>query len=224
MFAHAGGAVVARVTPEGGFDALASSYRWLEWLAFGGVLMRARIAHFSHLATCRKILVLGDGDGRALAELLAQAPAAHIDSVDISPRMIALASARLSPDDRARVTFTVGDARTVALSGPYDGVVTAFVLDCFTPADTAALIRRVAATLTPDARWIYTDFAAPAFGLARLHARVVVGGLYAFFRWRTGIEARKLPPVEPELGALGFRSIATRTWRAGLVRSAVFQP
>lgn len=215
---------MARITPEGGFDALASSYRWLEMLAFGRVLMRARTAHVSHLASCRRILVLGDGDGRGLVELLRQAPAAHIDSIDISPRMVALTKARLSQADLARVTFTVADARTVPLNGPYDGVVTAFVLDCFTPDDTAALIRRVAATLTPDARWIYTDFAVPASGLARLHARVVVGGLYAFFRWRTGIEARELPPVEAELAAVGLRVVATHTWQAGLVRSAVFQP
>lgn len=215
---------MARVAPASGFDALASSYRWLETLAFGGALMRARIAHFSHLATCQKILVVGDGDGRALIELLQQAPAAHIDSIDISPRMIAQAKARLPQADLARVTFTVADARTVPLNGPYDGVVTAFVLDCFTPEDTAALIRRVAARLTPDARWIYTDFAVPASGLTRLHARVVVGGLYAFFRWRTGIEARELPPVEAELAAVGLRVVATRTWRAGLVRSALFQP
>lgn len=207
------------MTTATGFDALASSYRWLERLAFGGALMRARVAYLDDLRACRRILVLGDGDGRALPHLLAAAPSAHIDSVDISARMLALAAARLSDRDRARVTFITGDARAVALDGPYDGVVTAFVLDCFTPDDAARVVARVAASLTPAAVWIHTDFTVPATGLARLYAQVVVAVLYAFFRWRTGIEAQALPPVAKAFAAAGLVITATRSWRAGLITS-----
>lgn len=207
------------MTTADGFDALASSYRWLERLAFGGALMRARLAHLDNLRDCRRILVLGDGDGRALPHLLAAAPSAHIDSVDISTRMLALAAARLSDRDHNRVTFITGDARTVALDGPYDGVVTAFVLDCFTPDDAARVVARVAGSLAPGAVWIHTDFTVPAAGLARLHAQAVVAVLYVFFRWRTGIDARVLPPVAPAFDAAGLAITATRSWRAGLITS-----
>ena len=61
------------------------------------------------------------------------------------------------------------------------------------------------------------------WGWRRLHARLVVGLLYAFFRWTTGIEARSLPPAEATLVAQGFSPAGLREYRGGLIRSVWFR-
>jgi ubiquinone/menaquinone biosynthesis C-methylase UbiE len=196
----------------------------MERLTFGGALQRARTAHVDALATCREVLLLGDGDGRFLARALAAAPHARFHSIDASAAMLVLARERVAPHDRARVTFQHADVLDVALpAAHYDAVVTLFFLDCFTPEETARVVARVADAATLDAIWLFADFATPDRGVARPLARVLVSGLYAFFRWRTGITARHLPDSEREIIAHGFAATATQASAFGLLRSVCFR-
>jgi SAM-dependent methyltransferase len=223
---------VAALTPRRrGFDRLAGLYRWLEWLAFGRTLERARFSFLEELRDCRSILLLGEGDGRCLARLVRIAPQAQIHCVDASGAMLARAAARLAGASRdigaagPRVTFEHGDILTTPLaSNRYDGVATFFFLDCFTPSQVDAIVADVRRSLTPDARWLFADFALPAGGFARWRARVCLAGMYAFFRWQTGLAATQLPPSEDALRRHGWHPIAEHTFRGGFVRSAVYQP
>ncbi|MEO8196030.1 MAG: class I SAM-dependent methyltransferase [Thermoanaerobaculia bacterium] len=196
----------------------------MERLAFGGALERARFAHVDALRTCRSILLLGDGDGRFLERLLAAAPGARVHSVDASAAMLALAAARVAPADRVRVKFENADARTIALPlAAYDAVATLFFLDCFTPEETRALVTRVAGSIRPGGQWLFADFAVPEGGWRRCYSRVVVGGLYAFFRWRARISARRLPDSERTIAGAGFRAEVSSTLAQGLLRSVLFR-
>jgi hypothetical protein len=47
-----------------GFGRLAWVYEGLERLIYGGLLQRARLAFIDSLAPCKRILILGEGDGR----------------------------------------------------------------------------------------------------------------------------------------------------------------
>jgi len=206
-----------------GFDRLAGSYRALEWLAFGNDLERARFAWLPALAERNSILVLGEGDGRCLARLLALAPQARVHCVDSSPGMLARARARLSEADARRVEWECADARAVALApGRYDAVVTLFFLDCFSAADVGRLVARVGAALQPGACWLFTDFVLPESGWRRCRARAWLGLLYGFFRWQTRLGARELPPSEAILAAAGWRPDQRRDFQAGLLRAAIF--
>lgn len=205
------------------FDRLAGIYRALEYLAFGRDLERARFCFLEKLRACRHILVLGEGDGRCLARLIRAAPAARIDCLDLSPAMLAQAAARLPPEARERVTFRCADLLAAELPpARYDAVVTLFFLDCFTPEQTADIVRRIAASLQPGASWLWADFTLPPHGLARLRARAWLALLYTFFRWQTGLPARMLPPAEELIAAAGFACRDRREFQRGLVRSAFF--
>jgi len=208
-----------------GFDRVARSYRALEYLAFGGTLQRARIAHLAAIRHCTDVLILGDGDGRFLSALLAEAPAARVHCIDASAAMQAIAAARLSDADRARVTFECADARTVELSTrAFDAIVTMFFLDCFVDEDVRLLVAQLTPRLRPKGVWLFADFNIPPRGLARVHARLVVAVLYAFFRWQTCIAARVLPSSEAHLRAAGLTCTAEHEFRARLVRSTVYDP
>lgn len=207
----------------GGFDRVAGVYRFLEYAAFGRALQKARVAFVERLAGCQDILILGEGDGRFLRTLVQIAPAARIHCVDASARMLRLAAEQLSAVDRARITFDQTDACDLDLgTSTYDAVVTLFFLDCFSTDQVDALVSRVSRHMRPGALWLFADFAIPPKGLARWYARVVVGGLYRFFRWQTGLAARELPASERSLKRAGLWCIDEKESRGGLVRSTVY--
>jgi len=207
-----------------GFDQLAPVYRCLEWLAFGSDLEAARLCHLDHLRGRRRVLVLGEGDGRFLVQLVRRFPDANVDCVDASPAMLTIARGRLTPAERGRVTFRKEDALLADFGwGAYDAVVTLFFLDCFTAEEVAGLIDRVRIALREDACWLFTDFTIPPRGWRRWRAEIWLRGLYLFFRWRTGMTALELPPMERLLREAGFELLAEASFQAGLVRSTVLE-
>ena len=205
------------------FDRLARYYCALEYLAFGRDLECARLSLLPHLKECRRILVLGEGDGRCLEKLIAIAPDAQIDCLDISKAMLARAEARLRSTPH-HVTFQQADILTTELPVQhYDAVITCFFLDCFTPKQVSGIITKISQSLLPNALWLWADFALPDHGLARIRAKIWLTTLYAFFRWTTNLEARSLPPSEQFVTAASFRILHQYTHQWGLVRSAVFK-
>jgi SAM-dependent methyltransferase len=209
--------------PARNFDGLAKSYRLLEWLAFGRSLETARFSHLDALEGCQRVLILGEGDGRFLARLIRHYPELTAVCMDRSGTMLARAAGRLTELERQRVTFRHADALSEELGRrEFDAVVTLFFLDCFREEEAAGLIGRIGLALREESRWVWADFALPTHGWRRWRAHCWLCGLYAFFRWKTGITARRLPPVERLIQAGGFRQQSGKTWQAGLVRSAVF--
>lgn len=207
------------------FDRLASVYRTLEYLAFGHDLERARFAHLERLRECRSILVLGEGDGRCLEQLVSAAPHARIDCLDLSPAMLARAARRLAGQTATdRVTFRQADLLAADLRPThYDAVITFFFLDCFTATQAEFLMARIQTSLRPAALWLWADFDLPARGLARLRARAWLAVLYAYFRWQTGLAARELPPVLRYFSENNFEKITAISLQWGLVRSEVWK-
>lgn len=206
-----------------GFDRLAPAYRALEYLAFGRDLERARWSLLHRLSGCSSILVLGEGDGRCLERLVRVAPDARIDCVEASGAMIARAKRRLPPEASGRVRFHAQDALEFKPAGnAHDAAVTLFFLDCFTAAEAEAIVRTVAGALRPGARWLVADFAIPPHGIRRLRARLWVGMLYAFFRWETGISARRLPPYAAMIERAGFRRVETRRFQWGMLETVLY--
>jgi SAM-dependent methyltransferase len=213
------------VTPRPSFDRLAPAYQALERLAFGGLLHDCRTAHLRRLRGSRRALILGDGDGRFLADLLRTNPEVQADSLDLSPGMVALARRRVAaiPGAVGRVRFVVADARTDALpASGYDLVVTNFFLDCFRPAELAAVVRRVAAACAPEALWAAGDFRVPPSGAPRLAAQLLLAGLYGFFGLAARLPARRLTDPSPLLVAEGFRLLDEVSHLRGLLSARLW--
>lgn len=205
------------------FDRLARVYRALEFLAFGRDLERARFCLLPHLKPCRTILVLGEGDGRCLEQLLALNPSASIDCLDLSAAMLDRARRRLGAR-ASRVNFIHADVLATELPARhYDAVVTCFFLDCFDDGQAQTLVTHIAASLQPHALWLWADFVLPAHGPARWRAQVWLVLLFGFFRWQTGLKNNALPHSEKLIEAAGFDSIAMQTRQWGLLRSRVYR-
>lgn len=202
-------------------DRLAGWYRWFEYAAFGMALERRRFAFLDRLAGAQAVLVLGEGDGRALARLLSSAPMARFDVVDASAEMLALARRRTGNSERVR--FLCQDAR--AFDWPtehYDAIVTFFFLDCFGEEDARRLIQRMEQALAPSGIWLVSEFAIPETGWRRWHAEIWILIMYRFFRTTTGLDVGALPPINRLLIDSGMHRVGFEHERGGMIVSEVW--
>ena len=214
--------------PAANFDRLAHLYRWMEYASFGPWLWKCRCAFFADLLACRRALVLGDGDGRFTARLLAANPQIEVDAVDASAAMLRSLERRAAPHRvrlRAeRADVRMGDAQAWNTPhAPYDLVATHFFLDCLTTEEVRALAHRVRPAAAGGARWVVSEFAVPAGPFGRFVARPIVALLYAAFGLMTGLEVRTLSDHSAALRSSGFVLEKKRTWLGGLLVSEIWR-
>jgi len=197
-------------------DLIAPHYWWIEKLGMGGTLERRRRWFLPEIGQARRALVLGDGDGRFLRELLRHNPSVRADYVDLSRRMLELARLRAG---RERVSYQQCDGLAAEFPrSNYDLVATHFFFDCLGPSELEVLIGRVAEAAKPGARWIVSEFC-----VATIPARLLVSALYLFFRVTTGLKTRKLADHRPILQSHGFRLVSSRHSRGAFVVSELWE-
>jgi ubiquinone/menaquinone biosynthesis C-methylase UbiE len=209
------------------FDALAPWYRTLEWIAFGDALQRCRVACLGEIAAPHRALVVGEGNGRFLCELLRLHPEVEVDCIDASQRMLQLARKRVEdelPGHGERVRFLLRDVTSWAIpEHQYDLLVTQFFLDCFSETELVAVIRKLAQATTEEASWLLADFCVPREGMARLRVRGWLAAMYLFFRITTRIEASELIDPTPFMRAEGLALTRQRLFRKGMLKSEIWR-
>lgn len=205
------------------FDRVARPYRWLEYLSFGPWLARCRSTQLAHLTTARRALLLGDGDGRFLAHLLAINPTLTADVVDSSRSMLTLLESRIRKSgDHHRICLHHADALTWHPAGTYDLIVTHFFLDCFFPHQLEQLFDAVLPHVRPGAQWVISEFAIPPNPFASCLAHGIIAWLYRAFGWATGLRVRALPEYAASLRRRGFLPMHDRRYLAGLLCSQLW--
>jgi ubiquinone/menaquinone biosynthesis C-methylase UbiE len=210
---------------EPNFNPVARPYRWLEYLTLGRTLQSCRTHYLLQLLDCRRALVLGDGDGRFLAQLLTQNPRLRADAVDTSATMLQLLRQRCeaaTPNAAARLRTHNANALTFLLDDPYDLIVTHFFLDCFTQPELESLITRITPKLSPGALWLISDFRIPT-GAMRLPAKLLVRSLYFAFRLLTGLRTTHLPDYATPLTQVGLTRIAQHHSLAGILTTELWR-
>ena len=110
------------------------------------------LAEQGDFGRARAVVEFGCGTGRFAARLLRErlpGDATYL-GLDVSPRMVALATAALAPwADRARVLLTDGAVRLPVADASVDRVVSTYVLDLLSPADAAAFVAEARRVLRP---------------------------------------------------------------------------
>ena len=213
------------MTIPANFDRVARPYRWLEYISFGPCLERCREAQLAHLTGARRALLLGDGDGRFLANLLMANPTLTADVVDSSQSMLTILEHRIrsySPQARRRICMHHADALEWNLSGSYDLIVSHFFLDCFFPYQLEQLFDRVLPHALPGARWVISEFAIPRNPLAACFARWIIALLYRAFGLLAGLPVRALPEYASPLLSRGLVLSHDRRYLGGLLCSQVW--
>ena len=208
------------------FDGVAQWYRALETIAFGNALQRARIACLDEIGSPHRALIVGEGNGRFLCELVSRQPTLDVDCLDASARMLDLARHRIlakQPDRAGRIRFLHCDIDSWQSEHRYDLIVTHFVLDCFNEDQVGRIVARLAQAAAEDAAWLLADFRMPPAGFQRIHARAWLAVMYRFFRSIAGIEARDLVDPSPFLRAEGFALARQYLFRRGMLKSELWR-
>jgi len=208
------------------FDLLAPHYRWMEWLLAGQKLQRCRTAFVQAIPSPQRVLMLGEGNGRCLVELLRAYPEAHFVCVDASRRMLDRARARVRAYglNDERIEFVHADvSEWQAPPGNFDLVVTHFFLDCFRSDQLAHVIPRISTAAAPGARWLLADFREPASGVAKWRARGILRAMYFFFQRATRLPASRLTPPDAFLQENGFVLRKRSVFEWGLLHSDLWQ-
>lgn len=203
------------------FDRIAPHYRWLETVAFGNQLQQARVAFVREIGGPCRVLIVGEGNGRFLAELLRVHPGLQVDCIEASARMIGLARQRVNA---AQVRFIHAKVQDAVLEAEtYDLIVTHFFLDCFDQNTLLMLIEKLALAATPAARWLVADFCEPTRGWRRWRARALITLMYFFFQATAGIEARRLVNYRPLLRRQGFNCADEILMPSEMIRSELWE-
>lgn len=211
---------------EPDFDRVAHIYRWAEYASLGPLLQRARTHFLPELRDCRRAMVLGDGDGRFLARLMARNPAMQAVAVDTSATMLKLLrrnSAHATKDADGRLTSLQASALQTRPAPQTDLIVTHFFLDCLTQPEVDSLTASYAAMLKPGTLWVVSDFALPRVAWLRPFAGVYIRALYLAFRLLTGLRVTQLPDAQESLRGAGFALIARKEFIGGLIYTELWR-
>lgn len=207
------------------FDWIARPYRWLEYVTLGPMLQRCRTYFLPQIAGCEKALVLGDGDGRFLAKLMAQNLTLQADAVDTSGTMLELLTLRVdrtTPGASMRLRTHHGNALEFVQGEGYDLVVTHFLLDCLVQEDVEKLVASVRTRMQPGAVWLISDFRTPE-GFLEWPSRVLIRSLYLAFRMATGLRTSRLPDYATSLVLAGFVPVEEHLLLGGLLTTAIWK-
>jgi len=208
------------------FDRLAPWYHGMECLLAGGLMQQSRTLFLPNTKNCRNALLVGEGTGRFLVELLRSNSHLKITCVEKSEIMIRQIRQRLARErlDSSRLEFKQMDVLDwTSTTGKFDLVVTHFFLDCFRAGQLERLVPLLAGSTAPEAIWLLADFQVPGHGLRRIRAQMIIAALYLFFRFSTSLSANQLTPPDNFLRAAGFTLLGRRLKSLGLVHSDIWQ-
>jgi SAM-dependent methyltransferase len=178
-------------------------------LLAGSRLHTSRTRYLPAISNAKRILLLGEGHGRFLCEVVETCADAEIVCLDSSRKMLSEARKVLGVNvENHSVTFLETDAlRHEFPHEYYDAVATHFFLDCFRGDQLAKLVPRIAGALVPGGAWLLADFCLPAHGPRRWRAALNLKVMYHFFRAVTALPASCLTQPDPYLADNGLALI-----------------
>jgi ubiquinone/menaquinone biosynthesis C-methylase UbiE len=198
------------------FDLIANFYPLLEEMVFGSALSRSRRIFARRVTEGNNILLIGEGNGRYLFEMLKQNSSASFTVVDSSARMLAATARRISTVDRCPsielIHADILEWRPPA--GNYDRVVTHFLLDLFTPYRICRIVEKISRLATENTLWINVDFTSEN---QCLHQKLLMWAQYRFFRLFAGIEASRLFDPLPYIREAGWKIMEVKSLNSGWI-------
>lgn len=199
------------------FDRIAPVYDWLSGLVFGDALDQSQLTFLGPICNGSDVLMIGGGTGKALETLLSRTEGCKVWYVEASSEMIARTRQRIGARS-SNVIFIHGNEDSIPAHAQFDVVITGFFLDLFPEEKVAVLARKIGHHLREDGSWLITDFV----GRRKWWHRLLLWGMYKFFTLTCGIEGRRLPGWEYEVGRNGFTEKHARLYFGHFIKSSVW--
>lgn len=200
------------------FNLIAPVYDALAYAVFGRKQIDAKLAFLNLIPAGSHVLIVGGGTGNILNELLSTHETIHVDFLEPSRRMIAVAKKNLDRRFESRVAFVEGSHSDLATDARYDVVTSFFLLDMFRQHDALVVAQRLRAALKPDGLWLYADFRNTDKALHRF----LLWSMYRFFKVTVNISANRLPDADAIFRTLGLCLREEKLSMNGFIASRVY--
>lgn len=211
------------------FSNTASYFHLLENVFIGKALQQTRVAQLDSYEIdpdTAEMLVVGEGNGRFLENLVRMYPGLRVTIVDESAEMLARAKSRLLRAELPvhSLDFRTEDIREVVLAEHrYTHILTNSFFSNFPEAVVSSIAGKLSAAAKEDAEWWHGDFVMPKRGLSRWRAKAWLAMLYAFFGATAAVPVRTLPEVDRYIEKQGFVRGEDHVFCGSLRRSSRYQ-
>jgi len=202
----------------GGFDTIAPVYDALATMVFGRAIRNAELHYLREVRDGGKVLILGGGTGRLLADLLTVNPNCEIWYVEASEAMIKIARSNINKLPKGEVHFIHGTQAEVPSYVQFDTVIANFYFDLFSAASLDRSLKQIHTSILPDGKLLVSDF----IDDKSWWQSVLLSSMYLFFRWICKIEATTLPDWQRQLPDHNFTLEASTGLYGNFIRSAVY--
>lgn len=212
------------------YDRLASVYDLLSYAGFLGKIQQAQRCYLSEIPPDAHVLFIGGGTGWLLSSLFNTTRIQHITYVEASEKMILKAEQMVIRFQRKypktplpQITFTCGTEQQISPSGKYDVAITNFLLDMYSGQELIALIERISQHLSPQAKWLFSDFQLSQQPHQRIWQRPLIGLMYYFFNLTAGIAIQPLPEFSAAFSQVGWQVTRRSTFFGNFIVSEIYQ-
>ncbi|WP_291093877.1 MULTISPECIES: class I SAM-dependent methyltransferase [unclassified Empedobacter] len=198
------------------YNFIAPYYHSLSQLIF---LNRQHQAHFvilKHLKENDKILWVGGGAGKFIAEIEKLNLKLEIDYVDFSSRMIDLAQKEKTSN--LNINFIGADIFDFETDKKYDVVMTTFLFDHFNQPKAEELFNQLNSYLKVGGLWFYVDFVQNQKGWQKSVTNVML----SFFRIVIGLDISQLPKMQQSFMSY-FEIVENKLFFKKYIESIVYQ-
>ncbi|MGL5234402.1 MAG: class I SAM-dependent methyltransferase [Empedobacter falsenii] len=198
------------------YNFIAPYYHSLSQLIF---LNRQHQAHFvilKHLKENDKILWVGGGAGKFIAEIEKLNLKLDIDYVDFSSKMIDLA--KKGKTSNLNINFIVADIFDFETDKKYDVVMTTFLFDHFNQSKAEELFSQLNSYLKVGGLWFYVDFVQNQKGWQKSVTNVML----SFFRIVIGLDISQLPQMKQSFMS-DFKIVEQKFFFKKYIESIVYQ-
>ncbi|MGV0922058.1 class I SAM-dependent methyltransferase [Empedobacter falsenii] len=198
------------------YNFIAPYYHSLSQLIF---LNRQHQAHFvilKHLKENDKILWVGGGAGKFIAEIEKLNLKLDIDYVDFSSKMIDLA--KKGKTSNLNMNFIVADIFDFETDKKYDVVMTTFLFDHFKQPKAEELFNQLNSYLKIGGLWFYVDFVQNQKGWQKSVTNVML----SFFRIVIGLDISQLPKMQQSFMSY-FEIVENKLFFKKYIESIVYQ-
>jgi ubiquinone/menaquinone biosynthesis C-methylase UbiE len=184
------------------YDRTAWFYDALSRLVYGDTLIKAQIHLLHHIPANAHVLIIGGGTGQIVESIAQIHPTGlNITYVEISAKMIALAGKRNTGANS--IVFIAQPIENINSADKFDVIITAFLFDNYTDEVLKGTFPHISGMLKPGGLWLNTDFQLTG----RWWQRVLLKGMYSFFKLFSKIEASEVPDVKAYFEGLGYQLV-----------------
>jgi spermidine synthase len=204
------------------FNLLAPIYDFGEKLFFGNLLVLSRNRFLNYSINCSSVLILGEGRGQFLNQLLSINQICKVTIVESSSKMIEKQKNLIPKKHLNRVMFKCLSIEVFRPDQSYDLICTHFFWDCFSYREISTLLPHFIEFLSNGGFWINTDFIDDIKGGTKLNFWKI-RFLYLFFRFTTGILARRVEPFYQHADRNSLELLDYEEIPPNFIRSEVFK-